>query len=694
MRQAKLFLQPRLQMAVCAATGVISATGPLAWLWQKNQGNVGFCAATFVILAAAVLNSAILAGAWTMFMQRARRALVFYPHTPQYRQDVRTALMRWSLAHTLQLAAPALLYLEPQAPPVIPMALFLGAHAGILTRIILTAAGRKSLPPAQTRRRSSDDPVLHLDYLQPDNLAWSQFSISPSVPILKKRMGIELRNAMLARNTREITLTLKESQTSKEPLQIAIGTPEDQRGAQGEISILLDNETVLRKPLGMLTAGWNDFLDLKKQNQTEPLRTITLRSQGCSDIYVTAPRRPKKPTAPKNIIIIILDGVRKDFLGLYNPQAKNTPEIDRFFKDYTRFENAVIQGEWTLPVFASMATSLYSSHHRVTNRNYSKNVLLPLNQNTFAEILQQNGYFTWAYMTFARSSQHYGHARGYDQFYYEQGAYRNLYRDMTQKALEALHHHKGENKFLFLHYTDAHPPFPLSPPFTSRGTALMTEKMSEIWEKSEKGESNPQERFFVPLYENKIREIDFSLGLLFSFIERTPLKDQTAVLLSSDHGLHLPQEGLSCWTDKHLNDARLAVPMLARVPWEPRDHKKTYDGLVESNIDLYPTVLALAGINAPHSPYSKSFLSTNNQIFQGKSHAVSELIYEGEYQCRIVTETQEYLKKFNWLTKETNQDLHDRSTGAAGAKKTLQDFDALTRELKLFQLGENPEKYY
>jgi len=72
---------------------------------------------------------------------------------------------------------------------------------------------------------------------------------------------------------------------------------------------------------------------------------------------------------PRGIILISLDTLRADHLGIYDYHRNTSPFIDAFAKENIVFENAIVQSHWTLPSHMSIMTSLYPSSHGVLGKN-------------------------------------------------------------------------------------------------------------------------------------------------------------------------------------------------------------------------------------------------------------------------------------------------------------------------------------
>lgn len=95
---------------------------------------------------------------------------------------------------------------------------------------------------------------------------------------------------------------------------------------------------------------------------------------------------PQKP----NILLIILDTLRRDHLSSYGYSRETSPYLDEFSTQATVFDRAIAPAQWTVPSHASMFTGLYPSTHQLTQAGGKLSGSYP----TLAEILQVDGYHT------------------------------------------------------------------------------------------------------------------------------------------------------------------------------------------------------------------------------------------------------------------------------------------------------------
>ncbi|HUF37208.1 MAG TPA: sulfatase [Anaerolineales bacterium] len=120
-----------------------------------------------------------------------------------------------------------------------------------------------------------------------------------------------------------------------------------------------------------------------------------------------------------NIVFLVLDTHRADRLGAFGCDRATSPNIDRFARGATVFEQAVSPGQWTIPAHASMFTGEFPTTHLVVQ---SASALDPRFQ-TIAERLKRDGYATAGFCNNPLVGVlNNGLRRGFDRFYNYGGA--------------------------------------------------------------------------------------------------------------------------------------------------------------------------------------------------------------------------------------------------------------------------------
>ena len=93
-----------------------------------------------------------------------------------------------------------------------------------------------------------------------------------------------------------------------------------------------------------------------------------------------------------NVVFLVLDSLRTDRVSAYNESVDFTEHLDALADSAVVFDNAVTQAPWTLPSHASMFTGKYPWDHGTTQaRSYATG-----DEETFIGALQEAGYTTGA----------------------------------------------------------------------------------------------------------------------------------------------------------------------------------------------------------------------------------------------------------------------------------------------------------
>lgn len=99
-------------------------------------------------------------------------------------------------------------------------------------------------------------------------------------------------------------------------------------------------------------------------------------------------------------------------------------------------------------------------------------------------------------------------------------------------------------------------------------------------------------------YYASVSYVDAQIGKVLDALDRLGLADNTLVVLWGDHGWHLGDHGY--WT-KHTNyEQATRIPLLIRAPGitAPGSHTRQ----LAETVDIYPTLVALAGLPAASGP--------------------------------------------------------------------------------------------
>jgi arylsulfatase A-like enzyme len=348
-------------------------------------------------------------------------------------------------------------------------------------------------------------------------------------------------------------------------------------------------------------------------------------------------RSPGRP----NVLLVTFDALAAQDMSLYGYRLPTTPEIDRFARDAIVFDHAYSASTFTTPAVASWLTGLQPPEHGIVRLH--QRVPVALRGKSMVRALHEQGYRTGAVVANpAAHPVHLGLDRDFDflpppplrwrgpiQWTYHFGNTDLGWRasDFIESRIitsgVALRPSLGcttamspalafdqalgflersdEPFFLWVHLFTPHWPYLPPPPF--RGKFLAGKKLTCLADFDRLGPNgSPFAAARQPVidtirlrYDEFIAYADDAFGAFMATAEERRLLAHTAVILSADHG-----ESFDHGYWGHLGSAAQGV---VRVPLAVRLPDRRGAGLrvagVSGGIDLFPTILDLAGIATP-----------------------------------------------------------------------------------------------
>ncbi|MFQ5416393.1 MAG: sulfatase [Myxococcota bacterium] len=349
------------------------------------------------------------------------------------------------------------------------------------------------------------------------------------------------------------------------------------------------------------------------------LAGLAIAAAGCDDCTsapVATGDGPAKPSigTPRSIVLIGVDTLRVDHLGLYGARRATSPFLDRVAGKAHVFDRAFATSPWTLPSFASMLTGLDPTAHgagivvrddpaaafgpdRIGPKRRTK---LDPAVRTLAEQLTSGGLATLAVVQNPNLDPAYGIDRGFDIYdHYEDGRKRRA-DAAIDRALELLDGLGGQRFFLFLHLIDPHLSYDAPPPARGRFTGEIDVDLElpiEGYRRLQRDylHFSPMEwKFVEAAYDEEIAFVDQQLETFFAGLRKRGLEDDTLVILTADHGEEFLEHG--GFEHGHtLYNELLHVPFLV---WGPGVVARR-QSLPISVADVAPTILDAVGLGVP-----------------------------------------------------------------------------------------------
>lgn len=310
-----------------------------------------------------------------------------------------------------------------------------------------------------------------------------------------------------------------------------------------------------------------------------------------------------------NLVLINIDLLRADYVGLIEPGRGLTPNIDRFFADGLIFEDVSSGSGATYLSATATATGTETmlNTHGIWNikpgggswripwiiRRDGRVLVdrLP----TLAETLQENGYHTIAVNDWIHSGRRVNLDRGFSR-YVETPLFGSLFDTQMKTVDSILEQQKKTPFYLYFHSNALHFNF-YFPKERIAGIPRLRQRLGDfktarsgalIFNARKKGLSA---ELVWTAYAEQLRYIDDELGKLFDKMEKRGLED-TIVVLYANHGVDIDQQRKLSVGLPYKN--YLHVPLLIRHP-KVRTARRIKG--MASLVDLAATIYEILGIS-------------------------------------------------------------------------------------------------
>jgi arylsulfatase A-like enzyme len=300
-------------------------------------------------------------------------------------------------------------------------------------------------------------------------------------------------------------------------------------------------------------------------------------------------------------LLITVDTLRADQLGTYGARPTRTPILDRLGAEGAVFERAAAPMPLTRPSHFSILTSRYPREHGVLNNR----MVLPASTVTIAELLQERGYETGAFVGVRLLTPDSGAGRGFAVFDYPRTSDGRRAQDVVPVALQWLRNRPEDTRvFMWVHLFDPHQPYDPPHPFRdgvdaelgARLPAVGWEELLEVAAANDGDVPGPILEHARALYRGEVEYTDHWIGRLLEGWRGVRSLDGAIVVLTADHG-ECFEHGVFFEHADCLLEGASRVPLIVRHPPEVRAGTRVASQV--SLVDVAPTILHAAGIDAP-----------------------------------------------------------------------------------------------
>ncbi len=252
---------------------------------------------------------------------------------------------------------------------------------------------------------------------------------------------------------------------------------------------------------------------------------------------------------PPNILLVVVDTLRADRLGIYGYSRNTSPTLDKLAASGALVEFAYSDSSWTRPSVASIYTGLGPARHLVLDYDdaLGKSFL------TIAERARNIGFFTG--LVGSRNynlSADFNMTQGFEWQLFEPRSHAD---HVIGKYLPAALDKAGDRPFfIHLHLMDVHTPyfanvdslkFASNPRMAQRyAPGSHRFSMEYVRERANMDFGDALSRDYVSdVYDGQVHFIDRQMATLLNVLEDYDRLDDTLVIFTSDHGEEIWEHG-------------------------------------------------------------------------------------------------------------------------------------------------------
>jgi arylsulfatase A-like enzyme len=344
------------------------------------------------------------------------------------------------------------------------------------------------------------------------------------------------------------------------------------------------------------------------------------------------------------LIYFDVDTLRADHLGCYGYERDTSPNIDRLAAEGVRFDQVYASDTPCLPSRTALITGRFGVPTGVNNHGgvaadlflegSRRGVQTQLARTAWPRVMRQAGIRSTTVSTFGERHSAYHWYAGFNEVHNLGLAGSETADQVTGVALNWLDRcGRDDGWFLHLHFWDPHTPYRTPASFGDpfAGTPALTwideptrqrhwhlpgpHSAQEVtgFDSGPAGWPHPRQPLQIDSleavghmadgYDTGIRYADAHIGMIIERLESLGVWEETAVLLSSDHGENLGELGI--YGDHQTADLPTTrLPFILRWPGVPGGW---VDTSLRYQIDGAATILELLGVHVPSDWDGRSF---------------------------------------------------------------------------------------
>ena len=429
-------------------------------------------------------------------------------------------------------------------------------------------------------------PLLCLGIVFVSNAVVAQPTSSPNVTVVRVSLEQEMRKAIRAPAGRHIPLgAIPENGVFR--LGVLEGPDSTERST---VRVYVGEEVVV----AVETLGNSDWLDIRiplGAYENAPANP-TIFIEGRGDHWVGPLKVFTPETSLPNVVVFVVDSLRKDHLGCYGYGRDTSPNIDAFAKEAYRFTRCIASSSWTRPAVASLLSGVYPNRHGGQGNRHVLRGGIPWLPN----LLSSEGYTCEALVATPDVLPVWGFGPGFARFVDANALLQHQapssHGTFVDEAVTMLTLLEGLPWFFYVHGRGAQAPYAPPPAYLAR---MYPPTMPSELEAQRKVE-------MIAKYDGAIAYADAQFGDLLEALKARGQYDNTMIVVLGDHGEEFWEHGGTAHS-KTLYGEVVEIPLLIKLPRQTQG--KTIDALVALQ-DIAPTVVDYLGLPTAESFQGRS----------------------------------------------------------------------------------------
>ena len=362
------------------------------------------------------------------------------------------------------------------------------------------------------------------------------------------------------------------------------------------------------------------------------------------------------------LIYFDIDTLRADHLGCYGYHRPTSPTIDSLAAEGILFDNVHASDTPCLPSRSALSSGQFGIRNGSINHGGPATDPFPEGRNrqfqtalarsSWMSALRAQGVWTTSISTFAERHSAYHFEAGFNECFNLGTRGLETAEQVAAVARDWLARNaRRPDWFLHVHLWDPHTPYrtpadfevpfgdDAAPPWLTEDVQAAHWELPgphsaqeiagfgprAVWDKwarqPRQAASMDDIRRIYDGYDSGVRYADHHVGQVLDLLDDLHLLDETAVMVSSDHGENLGELGVYC-DHQTADQCTTRLPMILRWPGLDASTLPPQDGL-HYQIDVMATVLELCGASVPEGWDGQSFApALTSGARSGRQHLV------------------------------------------------------------------------